>query len=566
MCTSCSVKNNNMDIRFLRAVLLVVICYAAGSSVNAQTKEILTLTSTCPDNVRPGDTITLLLTVDVAAPWYVYAPGDASGAPGIQPMRLKLAKLPVGLKAVGQLEFSNPMPKGASLVYMGKGHTLTQRFVLDATASTGSITLQGELTYQACNDETCLPEMGETISKTLQVTGGGGASTIVTPVDQDWEALERSTNLFADAEASAGYETLAPLAMRRFEDAGYQRRANLALAFWKDYPHDSRHLQAMKLFLSADPWFVASRGNTLLEKEKTWKGLDSKAFMRSMVIDTLAKKQWLQQGEAMVASIFQAGDSSILAKETASFLLFARDYRLAARHFGLQEHVADEEAYWQPFYHRLVAHMTRYADQPNLAARATDFLAALKGRSPAVAASYWKGLLDLPEAQTGDSAGILALRQTALEQLEALGVAEGTAPVDMAFTALDGRAVDLEDLHGKVVLIDFWATWCKPCVEELPHLKTLYAQYRDLGFEIVGICLDDQSAKARVGQLLEKQGVTWPQRFEGAGFGSDAYRLLYGINALPTVWLLDKQGRVVDRDARGSRLEPLIREQLEITQ
>ncbi|MBE8719941.1 hypothetical protein C4F40_04250 [Sphingobacterium sp. Ka21] len=80
--------------------------------------------------------------------------------------------------------------------------------------------------------------------------------------------------------------------------------------------------------------------------------------------------------------------------------------------------------------------------------------------------------------------------------------------------------------------------------------------------EVIGICLDDASARVRTQQLLKNHGVNWPQRFEGVGFSTDAYRLLYVINSLPTVWLLDKQGIVVDSNARGEKLEPMIRKYL----
>ena len=77
-----------------------------------------------------------------------------------------------------------------------------------------------------------------------------------------------------------------------------------------------------------------------------------------------------------------------------------------------------------------------------------------------------------------------------------------------------------------------------------------------------GIAMDMEEVKPRLLEILKQKKAIWPQRFEGKGFGGDTYRQLYGIGSLPTVWLVDKDGKIVDRNARGERLEPLIRKYL----
>jgi thiol-disulfide isomerase/thioredoxin len=146
----------------------------------------------------------------------------------------------------------------------------------------------------------------------------------------------------------------------------------------------------------------------------------------------------------------------------------------------------------------------------------------------------------------------------------ALRVQKGVDPAQMAFTALNGEKTDLAKLRGKLVLIDFWATWCKPCVAELPHLKAVYEKYRDQGLEVVGISFDLAEAKEELVGFLKKHEVTWPQSFEGKGWGENRYQRIYGIGELPTVFLLDKEGKLVDKNARGERLEPLIRKYLSL--
>lgn len=120
-------------------------------------------------------------------------------------------------------------------------------------------------------------------------------------------------------------------------------------------------------------------------------------------------------------------------------------------------------------------------------------------------------------------------------------------PLDLKFTALDGREVDLTQMRGKVVLIDFWATWCGPCMRELPNVKATYAKLHPKGFEIVGISFDEE--KDALTKVLEREQMTWPQFFDGKGWGNEFGRR-FGIEGIPTMWLVDKKGIVRDLEAR----------------
>jgi thiol-disulfide isomerase/thioredoxin len=123
-----------------------------------------------------------------------------------------------------------------------------------------------------------------------------------------------------------------------------------------------------------------------------------------------------------------------------------------------------------------------------------------------------------------------------------------TKPLEMKFTAVDGREVDLAKLQGKVVLIDFWATWCGPCVAELPNVIKAYKELHPKGFEIVGISLD--SDKAELEAFVKDKGMEWPQYFDGKGWQNEI-STKYGINSIPAMWLLNKKGMVVSTNARG---------------
>lgn len=133
-------------------------------------------------------------------------------------------------------------------------------------------------------------------------------------------------------------------------------------------------------------------------------------------------------------------------------------------------------------------------------------------------------------------------------------------------TTLDGRALSPQALRGKVTLLDFWATWCGPCREELPHLKSAYQKYKDRGFEIIGISLDvakDGSPEA-FKKWCAENGVTWPQVFDGKHWEA-ALAQRFGVKSIPFPMLLDREGRVVHADdqLRGEQLHERIESLLE---
>jgi thiol-disulfide isomerase/thioredoxin len=165
----------------------------------------------------------------------------------------------------------------------------------------------------------------------------------------------------------------------------------------------------------------------------------------------------------------------------------------------------------------------------------------------------------LEELAKSTNPEIAELAKTRLETEKVMAELK-SKPLDLKFTALDGREVDLAKLRGKVVLVDFWATWCGPCMVGVPELVKTYQQWKDKGFEIVGISLDEEEAELK--RVVKQKQMTWPQYFDGKGW-ENPYAKKYNVEGIPTMWLVNKQGMVVDTEAEedlAAKVEKLLAE------
>ncbi len=130
-------------------------------------------------------------------------------------------------------------------------------------------------------------------------------------------------------------------------------------------------------------------------------------------------------------------------------------------------------------------------------------------------------------------------------------LAVGAQFPDFTERDVNGKPLSLADYKGKVVLIDFWATWCGPCLGEIPNVVAAYKKYHDKGFEIIGVSLD--SDRQKLLDFTAQNEMTWQQYFDGRGW-SNELAVKFGIKAIPMTFLLDGTGKIIGKDLRGQEL------------
>jgi peroxiredoxin len=147
-------------------------------------------------------------------------------------------------------------------------------------------------------------------------------------------------------------------------------------------------------------------------------------------------------------------------------------------------------------------------------------------------------------------------QQAEMERLSNL-IPVGSEAPDFSQQAPDGRTIALSSLRGKVVLVDFWASWCKPCRMENPNVKKVYEKYHAKGFEILGVSLD-RDMNAWTG-AIKQDGLPW-LHVSDLQFWNNAAAQQYGITSIPFTVLVDKEGKVIDKNLRGPALEAKLTE------
>lgn len=133
----------------------------------------------------------------------------------------------------------------------------------------------------------------------------------------------------------------------------------------------------------------------------------------------------------------------------------------------------------------------------------------------------------------------------------------GKTAKDFTVETVSGKKITLSEQKRKVILLQFWASWCLTCREEMPNVKKRYAEFKKKGFDVIGISLDNN--KEDMMKYLEGVGIEWELSFSGKGWDDDIVKL-YGVNSIPSLWLVDRKGILRYFDVRGEDLRTAIEE------
>ncbi|MCR8668238.1 TlpA family protein disulfide reductase [Aestuariibaculum sp. M13] len=389
--------------------------------------------------------------------------------------------------------------------------------------------------------------------------------------EKDWEYLNYIFKLYCKTKQQCEYLEKANLWQKiKYSNDLYTTRSKVVEDFLNKYPNSPHFYDAVIFFLGSPfrPGFIpvdvdSTVINTIAELKKDegenkWLKAD-----RLLPIDFKARELWLKKGEGFVAQILHS-DAPIEIKIKIEQALYNRDIGMALIDYSSIPKPDNESDYWKtidnqfwrPVWDRLLALLEKYPESERLGTYTMVILNSLsRDVSSELSKEYRNDLYEKVKNRTEKGCQIIikSIEEYIKAEIMLVNNSGGT-PLEMEFYTLQGDKMLLSDLKGKVVLFDFWFKDCKPCIAAMPHLKKLYEEYKDQGFEIIGIVCNGDEAKPRIQEILNNANVDWPQHLDKGKNAKVSYHKLFQISSFPTMWLLDKNGRIVNNDIELNQL------------